>query len=381
MNSPRHPNVLLHLGDAFDSVAQRHTRREVERERHGRKLALMIHRDGRGGRLIFRDGAQRNDRADRAIGCAQVDLVQSFGALPEFWIDLHNDMVLVQRAEHGRDLPLSESIVKCVVDQLRRNAETRGSGTVVDERGLKPIILLIAVHVGEAGQFAHLLQQDRPPLNEIVQIVALNCILVLRTALPSANAQVLSSLHEDRCSWDRSQFRTKTVDELAGADFALLQRLQRQVKKSAIGRAVATHKCSDTRHRRIVFDQVHETRRSSLHRGKGSVFRPSNSPENSAVILLRKESLRHDDKQENIQADRDQQYHERDERMPQDHSQAALVMTQHPRKYPFRSAVEPAVLLQSFVSQQPRAHHRSRRQRNDERYEDRRRERHGKLAK
>ena len=307
MNSARHPNVLLHLGDAFDSVAQRHTRREAERERHGRKLALMIHRDGGGGWLIFRDGAQRNDRADRAIGCTQVDLVQSFGALPEFWIDLHNDMVLVQRAEHGRDLPLSESIVKCVVDQLRRNSEPRGCGSIVDERCLKPIILLVAVHVGEAGQFAHLLQQDRPPLNEIVQIVALNCILVLGAALPPPNAQVLSSLHEDRCSWDRSQFRTKTVDELAGADFALLQRLQRQVKKSAIGRAVATHKCSDTRHRRIVFDQVHESRRGSLHCGKGSVFPPSNSAEHSTIVLLRKKSLWHDDEKENIQANGNQQ--------------------------------------------------------------------------
>src|ERR1041385_4991709 len=69
----RHSNGLFHLADANDGISKRDPRRKVERERHGGKLSLVIYGDGRGGRLIFCNGAQWNDGT--AIGCAQVDLV------------------------------------------------------------------------------------------------------------------------------------------------------------------------------------------------------------------------------------------------------------------------------------------------------------------
>jgi hypothetical protein len=69
--------------------------------------------------------------------------------LPELRINFHHHMVLVKRSKHGRDLPLSERIVKCVIDQLRRDAQARRSRAVIGKPGLQPGIQLVAVHVGE----------------------------------------------------------------------------------------------------------------------------------------------------------------------------------------------------------------------------------------
>ena len=104
MNPSRQSNLLLHLLNRLDRITQRHAGRQIERQRHRRKLPLMIHRDGRSRWFVMRDGAQGHDRAigraRRAVGRAQVNRVQAFGALPELGIDFHHDVVLVQQSEH-----------------------------------------------------------------------------------------------------------------------------------------------------------------------------------------------------------------------------------------------------------------------------------------
>ena len=57
-------------------------------------------------------------------------------------------MILVQRRIHGRDLALAEGVVERVVDQLRRDAETRRRAAVDITIGLQPVVLLIAVDIG-----------------------------------------------------------------------------------------------------------------------------------------------------------------------------------------------------------------------------------------
>jgi hypothetical protein len=69
--------------------------------------------------------------------------------LPELRINFHHHMVLVERSKHRRHLPLSERIVKRVIDQLRRDAQSRCSRAVIGKPGLQPGIQLVAVHVGE----------------------------------------------------------------------------------------------------------------------------------------------------------------------------------------------------------------------------------------
>lgn len=62
-------------------------------------------------------------------------------------------MILVAGDVDGRDLTLAEGIVKRVVDLADRDSQT-GCRVPIDHKiGLKPLVLLVAVDVGE-GRFA-----------------------------------------------------------------------------------------------------------------------------------------------------------------------------------------------------------------------------------
>src|SRR6266852_3854842 len=63
VDSSRHSHMLLHVPNSFYRITQRNTWREVERQCHRRKLALMIYSDRSGRRLVMRDGAQRDHGA------------------------------------------------------------------------------------------------------------------------------------------------------------------------------------------------------------------------------------------------------------------------------------------------------------------------------
>src|SRR5438094_649072 len=56
VNSSRHPHMLLHLPNRLDRVTERNAWREIERQCHRRKLALMIYSNRSGRRLITGDG-------------------------------------------------------------------------------------------------------------------------------------------------------------------------------------------------------------------------------------------------------------------------------------------------------------------------------------
>ena len=142
----------------------------------------------------MRDGAERNFPSNRR---ADIDVVQGRGILPELRRDFHHHVVLIQRRVHGGDLRLSKCVVKSVVNHLRRDAQARRRVAVVNQRGLQAAVLLIGIHVGEDAQFAHLGEQARAPVHQIINVVALNRVLILRVALPAADAQVLTGLQED----------------------------------------------------------------------------------------------------------------------------------------------------------------------------------------
>src|ERR1700757_977291 len=89
--------------------------------------------------------ADRTERDQAAVGGAQIDGAEPVRALPKLRLHLHDNMVLIERSEHGRDLALAERVVEGVVDHLRREAEARSGGAVVDEGSLEAVVLLIAV--------------------------------------------------------------------------------------------------------------------------------------------------------------------------------------------------------------------------------------------
>ena len=93
------------------------------------------------------------------------------GRLPELRRDLHHDMILIQRREHGGYLPLAEGIVEGVVDQLGRDPEPRGRAAVDHQRGLAALVLLIAVDVDELGQRPQALSDPRCPGVELSDVL------------------------------------------------------------------------------------------------------------------------------------------------------------------------------------------------------------------
>src|SRR5215831_2249598 len=99
----------------IDGVSERHARLQVEGDGNRREKTLMAYGERRGGRSVMGKSAQRNRFASRRT---DVDLAQELRILPEFRRGLHNHVILIQRAVHGRDLALAESVVKSVVNQL-----------------------------------------------------------------------------------------------------------------------------------------------------------------------------------------------------------------------------------------------------------------------
>ncbi len=132
------------------------------------------------GGHVMRNSAQGNHAG--TVRGVQINLIQAAGVLPKLRFNFHDDIILVQRSVHGGNLLLSKSIVNGAVNELRGYAEAGGGIAVINERSLKAVIfiLLVAVHIGKPVQFLHMLEEDRPPFVEVVQVFALDRVLVLR---------------------------------------------------------------------------------------------------------------------------------------------------------------------------------------------------------
>ena len=87
-------------------------------------------------------------------------------------------MILIERGEHGRDLALAESIVKDIVDRLGAHSESRRGRAIDDQASLKPFVLLVAVDIEEAAHGSELLQHAGRPDEEILNVVALQRVLI-----------------------------------------------------------------------------------------------------------------------------------------------------------------------------------------------------------
>ena len=87
---------------------------QIERQRDGRKLRLVIDGERRSGSAECGDSAESGTSA---AGCARdVDRVERLGLLPVLGRDLHHDAVLIQAGIDRRDLALAERVVQRLVD-------------------------------------------------------------------------------------------------------------------------------------------------------------------------------------------------------------------------------------------------------------------------
>ena len=106
--------------------------------------------------------------------------------------------------------------------QLRRDAEARRGGTVVGQQRLQAVVLLVRVDVLQTRACAHLVQQQRTVLLQILGGFSLQRVLVLRVGLPAADADVLHRLQKRGRAGHARQLGPQPVDDRLRAHLALV---------------------------------------------------------------------------------------------------------------------------------------------------------------
>ena len=100
--------------------------------------------------------------------------------------------------------------------------ESRRGGAIDDQAGLQPFVLLVAVDVEQSGQGSEFLQHARRPDEEILNVVALERVLILGVGAAAADAQVLHRLQIKIHSRKLRQLAAQPADDLIGVDAPLV---------------------------------------------------------------------------------------------------------------------------------------------------------------
>ncbi len=144
----------------------------------------------------------------------------------EFGFDLENDPVLVQLGENGRYLPLAESVVKSIVQELCGYAEPRSSVAVYLQPRFRPLVLLIAAHVAKFRRFSEHLDEPGRPGVQFGHIRVLEAVLKLRPAHPVLHRKVLHRLHVQLDVLEFANLRLEAANHIACVYAPLFQGLQ-----------------------------------------------------------------------------------------------------------------------------------------------------------
>src|ERR1700676_4427705 len=193
LNALRHANVGTRLIDHFGGGAERSTGRQVKRNRHDRKLPLVIDGQRRSARLKSRERAQRNLLPG---GRVHINVLQRRWILLELRVHFHHHVILVELGENRGDLPLSEGVVQRVIDVPGQNSQPRGGVPVDGQRRQQSVIQLIGGHIAQFRQRLQLVHEFGNPLRQFIGVHIFQRILKLGAGNPVFHGQVLYRLHE-----------------------------------------------------------------------------------------------------------------------------------------------------------------------------------------
>ena len=116
-------------------------------------------------------------------------------------------------------------------------------------------------------------------MGQVLHIVRLQGVLVERIAASAADAQILRRLQKGRGHGQPVHLGAQAVDDFRDADFALIERLERDVDKSAIAAAATAADVGiDIGHRRVRLDDIDQGFDRSVHHREGCVLRPCTPP-------------------------------------------------------------------------------------------------------
>ena len=362
--------------DRAGGLRQRHAFRQVEGDRRGDELRVVIDGERRLGRGVAREQRKRHLRA---AGDADVQLVEGCSRLQEFGRGLHHDVVLVEGRVDGRDLPLRERVVQRGVDQLRRHAEARRGVAIDDDRGGEPLVLLIGVDVGKLGQARERLADARLPDPQLLEVVGLDRVLVRGAALPAADAYVLDRVEDEVGTGLPGEPGAQPRHDPVGALPALGERFQRDEHRPGVALAAAGV-ADDALDARVGAHDVDEGGELVAHRLERDALIGLDAARELARVLLREEALGHDHVEHHVERHRRQQEQRRQRTVVQRPGQRALVTAQHRGEPALAPLVKPALAALLCRHEQPRAHHRRGGERDHQRNQDRRGQRHRELA-
>ncbi len=219
---------------------------------------------------------------------------------------LQNHVVLVERGVNGRDLRLAKTEVQRIINELRRDAVTRGGLPIVGKQHLQAAVLLVGGHVLELRYLEHFVVQARTPDAEVFHRVGGELVLVGGIALAAAHAKILRRLQEGRSAGELFQFRPQAIDHGGGADAALVERLEVDKGEAGVAgaparSALASGKADDVVHGWIGLNHLFNIQNGVAHGLKGGVLRALEPTLDATRVLQGEKSLGYAANQDDVQ--------------------------------------------------------------------------------
>ena len=237
----------------------------------------------------------RAERHLRAVAAGNVDLRQRGRVFLELGLDAEDDLVLVGRGVHRRDLALAERAVQRLVDQRQRDPEARGGIAIDLDADIGRGDLLVRGDVLQFRQLLHRRLDDRRPMVQLVGIGVGQRVLILRAAEPAADADVLPRLHKEFGAFDLRHLRPQPADHVVGRDVALVVRLELDEHPAGVLGRIAAARSAEIEHPRdgrILARDFGEAVQHPRHFLEGRILPRFRLAEDEAGILLREKALR-----------------------------------------------------------------------------------------
>ena len=268
----RQAHFLFERLDAVDRVAKRYAGQKIERNSRRWELSLVIDGHGLGALRVPRHRVERNQLA---VGCSHVDTREHRGVGLVLGRDFKNHLVLACRAVDRRDLARAVGTLQCVLD-LRETESVAGNLVAINlDFDDGPLVVEIAGDVDKTRQLANFAEQHLCPVIKLLEIGALQRVLVERGCLLAANADRRRVLHVDADSGNGSKLGTQLLDDLVGRQRALVARLEDQVERAGVrrrARPAAAHRRHERADVRVLRDDRRDGALALDHGGKGGVL-------------------------------------------------------------------------------------------------------------
>ena len=202
-------------------------------------------------------------------------------------------MILIQLGEHGGDLALAEGAVERIVDSGDGQTEPRCRVAVDGDPGLQAVILLVRAEVDNLRQFAQARHHLGRPFVELLEVFALERVLVGGATHAAADLDILHGPQEKRRAGHAGGLSAEARHHRPDGHLAHIEVFERDEHTAGVG-SPAAGKGHHAIHGRIGHDGVDEAGGFVAHGLEGDVLPGLDHARNASGVLLREEAFGHD---------------------------------------------------------------------------------------